>query len=421
MNTTLLPRDATGLRERPVSVHGAICPMAEDDSPKIYSHSPTESSKTITEATILLGTDTMPRSETTITSEGDHITSVSDYILECDFSTIANNRLPSPKKRLNSEENTESYIKSSTNLEKEINTLTSTSSMANDSTTENVIPVKSGNISSPVTSVSLTNFSTSMAKEDILLDTIDPGDKDVSIITSEVSASLKKSTSSVTDIPVLPAKGELDVHNYSSSDKSDVTADEVVQMTDSSIPETEIAPTAEKNLTTIPDITTFTEEKITKIDLILPEDDPNSVSKLTESDEEKLITVFEFTTTVKRDKDNPEDILLPHEESTDGVDVWMERELASEADNHPVLLTAIESRYDFVVPKPVPMNLLEDSSPTMKEDLSENHRVEYVTEATEAFSQTTPDLDNPSQKEDTFTTEMGVFKLLKEEPDEFLI
>lgn len=401
-----------------------LCPMAEDGLPKIYSHPPTESSKTITEAAILFGTDTIPRSETTITSEGDHITSVSDYILECDFSTITNNRLASPKERLNSEENMESYIKSSTNLEKEITTLTSTtSSMANDSITENVIPVKIGNISSPVTSVSLIDFPTSMAKEDILLDTINPGDKDVSI-TSEVSDSLKKSTSSVTDIPALPAKGEPDVHNYSSSVKSDVTADEVVQMTDSSIPEIEIAPTAEKNFTTIPDITTFTEDKITEIDLILPEDDPNAVSKLTDSDEEKFITVFEFTTAAKRDKDNPEGILLTDEESTGGVDVWMEREFASEVDNHPVLLTAIESRYDFVVPKPVPMNLLEDSSPTMEEDLSENNGMESVTETTEvteAFSITTPDLDNPSQKEDTFTTEMGVFKLLKEEPDEFLI
>lgn len=397
--------------------------MAEDGLPKIYSHPPTESSKTTTEAAILFGTDTTPRSETTITLEGDHISSVSDYILECDFSTvtITSNRIRSPKDRLNSEENMESYIKSSANLEKEITTLTSTTnSMANDSITENVLPVKIGNISSPVTSVSLIDFSTSMAKEDILLDTIDPGDKDVSI-TSEASDSLKKSTSNVTDIPIFPAKGDLNVHNYSSSVKSDVTADEVVQMTDSSIPETEIAPTAEKNFTAIPDITTFPENKITEIDLILPEDDPNAVPKLTDSDQENFITVFEFTTTANRDIDNPEDILLPGEESTDGVDVCMEREFASEADNHPVLLTAIESRYDFIVPKPVPMNLLEESTATMKEDLSENHRMESVIEASEASPQTTPDLDNPNQKEDTFTTEMGVFKLLKEEPDEFLI
>ncbi|CAK6433107.1 unnamed protein product [Pipistrellus nathusii] len=390
--------------------------MADDGLPKIYSHPPTESSKTITEAAILFGTDTIPRSETTIASEGDHITSVSDYILECDFSTITSNWFPSQKERLNSEENMESYINSSTNLEKEITTLTSTtSSMANDSIIENVIPVKFGNISSPVTSVSLIDFSTRMAEKDVLLDTIDPGDKDVPI-TSEVSASLKKNTSSVTDISALPVKGQLDVHNYSPSAKSDVTADEFVQMTDSSIPETEIAPTAEKNFTTVPDISTFTEEKVTEIDLILPKDDPNA-----DSDEEKFITVFEFTTTDRGDQNNPEGILLTDEESMGGVDVWMEREFASEADSHPVLLTAIESKYNFIVPKTVPLNLLEDSSPTMKEDLSENNKMEPVTEATEAFSKTNLDLDNPNQKEDTFTTEMGVFKLLKEEPNEFLI
>lgn len=393
-----------------------LCPMADDGLPKIYSHPPTESSKTITEAAILFGTDTIPRSETTIASEGDHITSVSDYILECDFSTITSNWFPSQKERLNSEENMESYINSSTNLEKEITTLTSTtSSMANDSIIENVIPVKFGNISSPVTSVSLIDFSTRMAEKDVLLDTIDPGDKDVPI-TSEVSASLKKNTSSVTDISALPVKGQLDVHNYSLSAKSDVTADEFVQMTDSSIPETEIAPTAEKNFTTVPDISTFTEEKVTEIDLILPKDDPNA-----DSDEEKFITVFEFTTTDRGDQNNPEGILLTDEESMGGVDVWMEREFASEADSHPVLLTAIESKYNFIVPKTVPLNLLEDSSPTMKEDLSENNKMEPVTEATEAFSKTNLDLDNPNQKEDTFTTEMGVFKLLKEEPNEFLI
>lgn len=390
--------------------------MADDGLPKIYSHPPTESSKTITEAAIFFGTDTIPRSETTIASEGDHITSVSDYILECDFSTITSNWFPSQKERLNSEENMESYINSSTNLEKEITTLTSTtSSMANDSIIENVIPVKFGNISSPVTSVSLIDFSTRMAEKDVLLDTIDPGDKDVPI-TSEVSASLKKNTSSVTDISALPVKGQLDVHNYSPSAKSDVTADEFVQMTDSSIPETEIAPTAEKNFTTVPDISTFTEEKVTEIDLILPKDDPNA-----DSDEEKFITVFEFTTTDRGDQNNPEGILLTDEESMGGVDVWMEREFASEADSHPVLLTAIESKYNFVVPKTVPLNLLEDSSPTMKEDLSENNKMEPVTEATEAFSKTNLDLNNPNQKEDTFTTEMGVFKLLKEEPNEFLI
>ncbi|XP_036107695.1 calcium-binding and spermatid-specific protein 1 [Molossus molossus] len=399
-----------------------LCPMAEDGLPKMYSHLPTESSKTTTEATSLFGTDnTVPRSETTITSEGDHITSVSDRVLESDFLTTIGNKLPSPKERLNSEDVESHIIKLSTHLEKEITTLTgATNSMANDSITENFIPVKVGNISSPVTSVSLIDFSTNESKEDILLDTIDPGDIEVSII-SELSGSLKEITTSITDIPALPAKKEEPDVNDSSLVKSSITPDEAIQTTDSSIPETKISPPAGKNVTTIPDITALTEENIAEIDLILPEDDPNAVSKLTDSDEEKFITVFELTTTAKRDKDNPEEILLTDEESIGGVDVWMEKGFANEEENHPVLLTAIESRYDFIVPKPVALNLMEDSSPTTKEDLSENNRTESVTKATDAFSKTTPDLDNPSQKEDTFTTEMGVFKLLKEEPDEFLI
>lgn len=44
--------------------------------------------------------------------------------------------------------------------------------MANNSITENFIPVKIDNISSPITTVSLKDFSTNMAKEDLLLDTI---------------------------------------------------------------------------------------------------------------------------------------------------------------------------------------------------------------------------------------------------------
>ncbi|XP_016062573.1 PREDICTED: calcium-binding and spermatid-specific protein 1 [Miniopterus natalensis] len=389
--------------------------MAEDGLPKIYSHPPTESSKTA-EATILFGTDnTISKSETTITSEGDHITSVSDYLLECDFSTIDNN-LPSPKERLNSEDDTKPHIiKSSDQLEKEITTLTdATNSMVYDSITEDFLPVKISNLSSPVTSVSLIDFSTDLAKEDILLDTIDPGDKDV-------SGSLKKSTASVTGTPALPDKKEEPDNNYSSAVKSNTSPDEAFQITDSSIPETEISPPAEKTFTTVPDITALTEEQIAKIDLVLPENDPSAVSKLTDSDEEKFITVFELTTTAKRGKDNPEDILLTDEESVGGVDIWVERGFTNEVENPPVLLTAIESRYDFVVSKPVAMNLMEDSSPTAKEDLTENNRMESVTKATEESSKTTPDPDDPSQKENTFTTDMGVFKLLKEEPDEFLI
>ncbi|XP_032256390.1 calcium-binding and spermatid-specific protein 1 [Phoca vitulina] len=396
--------------------------MAEDGLPKIDSHPPTESSKTTTEATIFFGADnTIPKSETTITSEGDHITSVNDYTLENDFSRT-DNKLTSPKEKVKSEDDVESHIiKSSTHLEKEITTLTgTTNTMANDSITENLIPVKIGNISSPSATVSLIDFSTNMAKEDILLDTTDPGNEDVSI-TSEVSGTLKGGTASIADTPTLPAKkDESDVNNYSSSVKSNVTADEAVQITNSSIPEAEISPATEKNFT-IPDITALTEEKITEIDLSLPEDDPNAVPKLTDSDEEKFITVFELTTTVERDKDNAEDILLTDEESTDEVNVWMEKNTTNEAENDPVLLTAVESRYDFVVPTSVAMNLTENSSTLTKGDLSENNTMESVIKDSEPLSETTPNPNTLNNEEDAFTTEMGVFKLLKEEPDEFLI
>ncbi|XP_027956534.1 calcium-binding and spermatid-specific protein 1 [Eumetopias jubatus] len=397
-----------------------FCPMAEDGLPKIYSHPPTESSKT-TEATIFFGADnTIPKSETTITSEGEHITSINDYTLESDFSTTAN-KLTSPKEKVKSEDDVESHIiKSSTHLEKEITTLTgATNTMANDSITENLIPVKIGNISSLGATVSLIDFSTSMAKEDILLDTTDPGNKDVSI-TSEVSGTLKEGTASIADTPTLPAKkDEPDVNNYSSSVKSNVTADEAVQITNSSVPEAEISPATEKNFT-IPDKTALTEEKITETDLSLPEDDPNAVPKLTDSDEEKFITVFELTTTVERDKDNAEDILLTDEKSMDEVNVWMEKDTTNEAEND-VLLTAVESRYDFVVPTSVAKNLTENSSTLTKEDLSENNTMESVIKDSEPLSETTPDPDTLNNEEDAFTTEMSVFKLLKEEPDEFLI
>ncbi|XP_034860755.1 calcium-binding and spermatid-specific protein 1 [Mirounga angustirostris] len=399
-----------------------FCPMAEDGLPKIDSHPPTESSKTTTEATIFFGADnTIPKSETTITSEGDHITSVNDYTLENDFSRT-DNKLTSPKEKVKSEDDVESHIiKSSTHLEKEITTLTgTTNTMANDSITENLIPAKIGNISSPSATVSLIDFSTNMAKEDILLDTTDPGNEDVSI-TSEVSGTLKGGTASIADTPTIPArKDESDVNNYSSSVKSNVTADEAVQITNSSIPEAEISPATEKNFT-IPDITALTEEKITEIDLSLPEDDPNAVPKLTDSDEEKFITVFELATTVERDKDNAEDILLTDEESMDEVNVWMEKNTTNEAENDPVLLTAVESRYDFVVPTSVAMNLTENSSTLTKEDLSENNTMESVIKDSEPLSETTPNPDTLNNEEDAFTTEMGVFKLLKEEPDEFLI
>uniref|UniRef100_A0A667H4Y6 Calcium-binding and spermatid-specific protein 1 n=2 Tax=Lynx canadensis TaxID=61383 RepID=A0A667H4Y6_LYNCA len=395
--------------------------MAEDGLPKICSHPPTESRKT-TEATILFGDDnTIPKSETTMTSEGDHITSLNDNTLESDFSTTGN-KFTSLKEKLKSEDDAESHlIRSSTHLEKEITSLIgTTNSMANDSITENFIPVKIGNISSPSATVSLIDFSTNIAKEDILLDTTGPGNEYVSI-TSEVSGTLKDGTASIVDTPALPAKkDEPDVNNYSSSVKSNVTADEAVQITTSSIPESEISSATEKDFTTIPDIAALTEEKVTEIDLNIPEDDPNAVPKLTDSDEEKFITVFELTTTVERCEDKPEDVLITDEESMDEVNVWVEKDITNEAENHPILLTAVESRYDFVVPISVDVNLMEDSSITTK-DLSENNTMEYVTKDSEPLARTTSDLDTLSHEDDAFTTEMGVFKLLKEEPDEFLI
>ncbi|KAF4013040.1 hypothetical protein G4228_004476 [Cervus hanglu yarkandensis] len=388
--------------------------MAEDGLPKIYSHPPAESTKTATEATIFFGADnTIPKSETTITSEGDHITSVNDYMLENDFSTTTGNKLVPPKERLKSEDDVESH------LEKEFATLVDTKNpVANESITENFLPVKIGNISS-TDAVSLIDFSTDIAKADILLDTIDPGDEDVSL-TSEASGTPKESTAGIADTPILPTTmGKSDVSNYSSSAKFKVAADGNAHITESSVPEAEITPATEKNLTTLPDISDLTEEKITEIDLILPENDPNVVPKLTDSDEEKFITVFELTTTAERDKDNPEDTLLTDEESTDGVSVWMERDMANEEESHSVLLTAVESRYDFVIPASVAMNLMEDS--LTEEDLPENNRMESVTKNTDELLGTTPDLDTFNHKEDNFTTETGVFKLLKEEPDEFLI
>ena len=93
--------------------------------------------------------------------------------------------------------------------------------------------------------------------------------------------------------------------------------------------------------------------------------------------------------------------------------------MANEEESHSVLLTAVESRYDFVIPASVTMNLTEDL--LTEEDLPENNRMESVTKNTDELSGTTPDLDAFNHKEDNFTTETGVFKLLKEEPDEFLI
>uniref|UniRef100_G3QQX9 Calcium-binding and spermatid-specific protein 1 n=1 Tax=Gorilla gorilla gorilla TaxID=9595 RepID=G3QQX9_GORGO len=395
--------------------------MAEDGLPKIYSHPPTESSKTPTAATIYFGADNaIPKSETTITSEGDHVTSVNEYMLESDFSTTTDNKLTAKKEKFKSEDDMGTdFIKSTTHLQKEITSLTgTTNSVTRDSITENFMPVKIGNISSPVTTVSLIDFSTDIAKEDILLATIDTGDAEISI-TSEVSGTLKDSSAGVADAPAFPReKDEADMNNYNSSIKSNVPADEAVQVTDSIIPEAEIPPAPEESFTTIPDITALEEEKITEIDLSVLEDDTSAVATLTDSDE-KFITVFELTTSAEKGKDKREDTLLTDEESTEGASIWMERDTANEAETHSVLLTAVESRYDFVVPASIATNLVEESS--TEEDLSETDNTETVPKITEPFSGTTSVLDTPDYKEDTSTTETDIFELLKEEPDEFMI
>ncbi|XP_023046014.1 calcium-binding and spermatid-specific protein 1 [Piliocolobus tephrosceles] len=395
--------------------------MAENGLPKIYSHPPTESSKTPTAATIFFGADSaIPKSETTITSEGDHVTSVNEYVLESDFSTTTDNKLTPTKEKLRSEDDMGTdFIKSTTHLQKEITSLTGTTNpITRDSITENFMTVKIGNISSPVTTVSLIDFSTDIAKEDILLDTTDTGDAEISI-TSEISGTLKDSSAGVADTPAFPRKkDEVDMNNYNSSIKSNVRDDEAVQVTDSIIPEAEIPPAPKVNFTTIPDITAL-EEKITEIDLNVLEDDTSAVATLTDSDEEKFITVFELTTSAEKDKDNQEDTLLTDEESPEGANIWMERDTANEAETHSVLLTAVESRYDFVVPASIATNLVEESS--TEEELSETDTTETVPKITEPFSGTSSVLDTPDYEEDTSTTETDIFELLKEEPDEFMI
>ncbi|NP_001315208.1 calcium-binding and spermatid-specific protein 1 [Pan troglodytes] len=395
--------------------------MAEDGLPKIYSHPPTESSKPPTAATIFFGADNaIPKSETTITSEGDHVTSVNEYMLESDFSTTTDNKLTAKKEKLKSKDDMGTdFIKSTTHLQKEITSLTgTTNSITRDSITEHFMPVKIGNISSPVTTVSLIDFSTDIAKEDILLATIDTGDAEISI-TSEVSGTLKDSSAGVADAPAFPRKkDEADMNNYNSSIKSNVPADEAVQVTDSIIPEAEIPPAPEESFTTVPDITALEEEKITEIDLSVLEGDTSAVATLTDSDE-KFITVFELTTSAEKDKDKREDTLLTDEETTEGASIWIERDTANEAETHSVLLTAVESRYDFVVPASIATNLVEESS--TEEDLSETDNTETVPKITEPFSGTTSVLDTPDYKEDTSTTETDIFELLKEEPDEFMI
>ncbi|XP_028608410.1 calcium-binding and spermatid-specific protein 1 [Grammomys surdaster] len=393
--------------------------MAEDGSPKIYSRPPRDNSKTPTEADIFFGADnTIPKSETTITSEGDHITSVNDCTPDGDFSTTVNKLTPT-KEKLKLEDDIEGSLKSTTLPEKEITTPTeTTNSKPKESITENFIPVKIGNISSPVGTVSLIDLpSNNMAKEDILLDTIDTGDEEV-IPPTEPSGTLEDSTGSEEEEDsALPDENTKTDENTSTN--SDDPDDGAVQVADSFSPEAEIPPSTEEEVTTIPDIANIAEENIPEINLIVSEDRPKAVTKLSDSEEEKFITVFELTNSAEKPKDNPEDPLTD-EESTDGVNDWMDKETASEAESHAVLLTAVESRYDFIVTASDTNNIMEEPHVDTT-DLPENDTTESVTNVTEELPSITSIVDSLKHKEDLSITDSGLFKLLKEEPDDLMM
>ncbi|XP_021019122.1 calcium-binding and spermatid-specific protein 1 [Mus caroli] len=391
--------------------------MAEDGSPKIYSRPPRDNSKTPTEADIFFGADnTIPKSETTITSEGDHVTSVNDCTPDGDFSTTVNKLTPT-KEKLKLEDDIEGSLKSTTLPEKEITTPTETpNSKPKESITENFIPVKIGNSSSPVGTVSLIDFSSNMAKEDIFLTTIDTGEKEV-IPIGELSGTLEDSAADAEDASGFPDENtETDVTSSANSDAPD---DRAVQVTDPFSPEAEVPPSTEKEITTIPDITNIAEENVTEINLIVSEDRPKTVTKLSDSEEEKFITVFELTNSAEKAKDNVEDPLTD-EESTDGANDWMEKETASEAESHAVLLTAVESRYDFIVTASETDNVMEESHVDTT-DLPENETTESVTNVTEELPSVTSMVDTLKDKEDLSTTNSGLFKLLKEEPDDLMM
>ncbi|KAL6041709.1 hypothetical protein STEG23_009901 [Scotinomys teguina] len=407
--------------------------MAEDGSPKIYSHLPRESSKTPTEAAVFFGADNaIPKSETTITSEGDHITPVNDCTPDGDFSITANKLTPTKEKvkleddieatlksltptkeKVKLEDDIEATLKSTILPEKEITSTETTISKAKESITENFIPVKMGNLLPPVGTVSLIDFSSNMAKEDILLDTIDTGDKEI-LPTTELSDTLQDSTANSEDTSALP--DENTETDGSSSTNSDVPDDGVVQVTDSLSPEAEMPPSPEKEVTTPPDTTSFGEET----DLIVSKDTPKAATKLIDSDEEKFITVFELTTSAEKAKDNSEDTLTD-EESTDRVNAWMEKETENEAENRSVLLTAVESKYDFIVPASGAKNIVEDPTANITEVLSKNDTTESVTEVTEEFPSVTAIVDTIKHKEDSSTTDSGIFRLLKEDPDDLMM
>ncbi|KAM6221590.1 calcium-binding and spermatid-specific protein 1 [Rhynchocyon petersi] len=399
--------------------------MTEDDSPKVYSHCPTERNKLPTEPTMFFGAyNTLPKSEITIISEEDHVSSVNSYTRESDFSSTIGNKFAPLKGRLKSEDEVDTHIIKSVTTEKGMFALNvTTNPPADDSRTENFISAKVGNISSPLATFSLIDFPTNLSEEEILLSTIFPGDKNVPV-TSKVSGVLEKSTTSIAETQIhLDKKDTADLTNSNSSDT--FNTEEVLQVTNSFIPEGEISSPAENNVTTFPDITAREEEKLTEIDLVLSEENSHPLTKLTDSGEENFITVFELTATSERDKDNPEGIPLTDEESIDKINVWTEGDSSNKAEAHSVLLTAMESRYDFIVPKSVSTKLLDDSPTTTMKDLSENEKTEAVTnitlETTPILHAPIPIVDTLNHLEDSFTTDMDLFELLGVDPDRYMI
>lgn len=360
----------------------------------MYPHPPTESSKVPAEAAVFFGADnTVPKSETTITSEGDHITSINDCMLDSDFSTTTSNKIASTKERQKPEDEVEAHIKSSAPPEREVTTPTGTmNTTAKEYHSETFIPVNVSKGSSPVATVSLIDFST-ITKEDILLAAVDVEDEEPMQL-AEGSDGLAEST----DSPAPAAKKEAD------TDKA----------TDSFFPEAEVFPSTEGNFSSIPDITDLTEESITEVNLVVCQKDPKTVVSLNDTDEEKFITVFELTASAEKHKGNLEET-LSDEEATDEVGVWMQRHRIKGADTNPILLTAAESRYDFRVPASAAVNITGDSATDTMEDLPENNTTESVPEDTETLS------DPANYEEDTSAAETGIFKLLKEDPDEFMM
>ncbi|XP_004871809.1 calcium-binding and spermatid-specific protein 1 [Heterocephalus glaber] len=137
-------------------------------------------------------------------------------------------------------------------------------------------------------------------------------------------------------------------------------------------------------------------------------------AKLSDTEEEKFITVFELTTSAEKDQDNFKET-LSDEESTYAVNVWMQRHTIKEAETNSVLLTAAESRYDFTVTASEAVTITGEPATDTTEDLPENNATESVPEDIESRS------DTPNYEKDTSMAASGIFKLLKEDPDELMM